>query len=207
MKTLTLLLLTLLFFSCAKNEIILPDEELIQIGRNDFIGEITTETGLRSLQNEFKSGSQDLTWEDFHENYLTSAERYKYHEDWNIYFSTLILFQMKETSMLEDINADNYTVLEMYLEELKLLDTAYPKFHYQILSTLKPFMTKEKIASYALMSYEKGLAQKEKAKSHSEDITEEMAEENAFNKLVRKMLQEYYKENYITYLPKLKELF
>ena len=208
MKTFILLMLITIFFSCAKNEILLPEVESTQVGRNDFIGEITTETGLQSLKLDLMSGNQDITWEDLHENYLTAVEKYKNHEDWNIYFSSLILFQMEKTSILEDINADNYTILETYLEELKLLNTAaYPKFHYQMLSTLKPFMTKEKIASYAMNSYKKGVEEKEKSKDHSEDITEEMAKENAFNKLVRDMLQKYYKENYIIYLPKLKEFF
>lgn len=202
-NSIILLIISSMFFSCFNNEITSLEVAKTQSIENNEITNLLSASGLQSLKLDLKKGNKDLTWESFHDNYLTSVEKYKNHENWNSYVSSLIVFQMKETSILEEINADNFGILETYLDELKPLHNAYPKFHYQMLSTLKPFVAKEKIASYAMNSFEKGTAQKESEKNRSEEI----AEGGAGYDLVKEMLQKNYKENYITYLPKLKEFF
>lgn len=203
LNSIILFIIFSIFFSCANNEITPIEDVKTQSIENNEITNLLVESGLQALKLDLKKGNTDLTWNDFHQNYLKSVEKYRNHEKWNTYASSLIVFQMKETSILENINADNYTILEMYLEELKSLRNAYPKFHYQMLSTLKPFMAKEKIASYAMGSYEKGVVQKENEKNRSEEIQEGSAGYD----LVKEMLKKNYEENYIIYLPKLKEFF
>ncbi len=206
MKTLNIFILVVILSvlsSCTNNEITSSEITKTQSIENNKITNLLAESGLQGLKLDFKKGNTDLTWNDFHEHYLKSFEKYKNHENWNSYVSSFLVFQLKETSILENINADNYSILELYLEEFKSLRNAYPKFHYQMLSILKPFMAKEKIASYAMKSFEKGIAQKESAKNRSEEIPEG----SAGYEFVKEMLQKNYEENYITYLPKLKEFF
>ncbi len=204
MKSINLSLIfisSLFFFSCQENDTNLPNS-FNKIPLNK-IESIIKDSGLSALRNQHQSGDTKITWNAFHENYLESVSKYKNHENWNSYSSNLINYLVLRTNLLDDINQDNYSILETYSEELKSLQTAYPKTHYLILKKLQLFVKHEKIENIAKSVYKKASKQMQKAK----DDLDSMPESDVVETIAKEGLRKSYEENYEVYLPKLKEFF
>jgi len=166
MKILHLSLLfisSILFFSCQESDADLAKSfnKIPPTG----IESILKDSGFSSLRYQHHTGENNITWKDFHQNYLESVSKYKDHENWNSYSSSLIRQIFLQTKLLDDINKDNYSILETYLEELKSMQPAYPKIHYLILKKLQPFVEHDKIEAIAISVYQKANKQMQKSKS------------------------------------------
>ncbi len=191
--------LTLALNSSCNNQEDQPSKTVAHIStslQDDNISSLLEDSGLIELKRNVG------TWNEFHENYLQTVITYKNHDYLHSYKSNLINHQILNTSILKDINAENFEVLEIYLEDLKHFKSAYPQVNYLILDKIKPFINEDLVKSLAKHSYEKGMNQKQEREDQvnmvlESDIDVEFKREHEKN----------YIENYIEYLPKLQELF
>ena len=104
--------------------------------------------------------------------------------------------------MLSSLDSNNFNIVGTYLDELKKFRRAYPKGNYLALKAVQPFMDNKKIAEFAKVSYDKGIAQAQEMKEETDLLIESETDSELKNGL-----RESYRENYEIYLPKLKEFF
>lgn len=193
--------LLLIISSCTNNNSEISAAPLTNIVEKDNTFDLLKESRLNTLKLKYHNGDEDITWESFYENYKETA--LKNHEDksWRKYISSLLSFQILETPMLENINSENYDILQKYLEELSQLKSGYTKLNYLLIDKLQAYDDTQSLIPYAKSSIDKALAGQSKAKAHLDGLPEKGELYRTMKEKVRKK----YEEDYGIYLPKLKE--
>ena len=193
---LPLYMFVFLFSSCLNEEIKHSPKEISTPILENGITALVNNSGLVELKRK------NASWHEIHENYLKTIQTEKDNEFLVSYKSNLISHQILNTSLLNELNSDNYQILETYLDEMKEMNNPYPKMNYLALTAIKPYVDNDYIQSLAEISFNKGLEQKENKEESMKELVGSKNLEDEF----KLGFEKNFKENYEVYLPKLKEL-
>jgi hypothetical protein len=190
-----IIILICVLASCTTNNETTPEAQTpIQDYTNNALI-LIQDSGIKSLKAE------KAPWEVFHQNYIEVTSKYENHPNLNAYISSLIYHQILKTSILEEVNSENYSILETYLMELRSLTNPYTKINYLIIDALTPYLERNKLQEIAKISIDKAMNKQQIAKEELEG----MQEKDEFEIELKKKLQGLYNEEYHVFLPKLKD--
>ncbi len=198
---LTIIGLLLIISSCTNYNSEISTDPQTNIVEKDSTFDLLKESGLNTLKLKYHSGDEDITWESFYENYKEATLKNHDHKSWRKYISSLLSFQILETPMLENINSENYVILQEYLEELSQLKSGYTKLNYLLIDKLQTYVDGQSLTPYAKSSIDKAIDGQSKAKAHLGGLPEK----DELYRTMKEKVRKKYEEDYGVYLPKLKE--